>query len=64
MDPAVVADQVFDAIKARRFYVITTPSFDEVVCARHDAIQQRRNPVFPDQLSSSRRDSKRAVRVR
>jgi NAD(P)-dependent dehydrogenase (short-subunit alcohol dehydrogenase family) len=62
MDPAVVAEQVFQAIRANRFYVVTTPSFDDVIRSRHTAIQRRRNPVFLDQGVAVSRDSRRASR--
>ncbi len=45
LDPAVVADQVFDAIVENRFYVFTDHEFDEAMAIRHADIDQRRQPT-------------------
>ncbi|MBM3347008.1 MAG: SDR family NAD(P)-dependent oxidoreductase [Betaproteobacteria bacterium] len=58
MAPAEVAEQVFNAVRRRQFYVITTTSFDDTIRDRMESILARRNPVFPNIRSLSRRDSK------
>ncbi len=45
LDPAVVADQVLDAILENRFYVFTDHDFDEAMAIRHADIDQRRQPT-------------------
>jgi NAD(P)-dependent dehydrogenase (short-subunit alcohol dehydrogenase family) len=58
LTPEEVADQVLDAIRSDRFYVITTSSFDDAIRSRSDDILARRNPVFPGLLELARRDSR------
>ena len=47
MDAADVADQVVDAIRAQRFYVITHPESTEQIKARFDRIVAGENPQPP-----------------
>ncbi len=42
--PAVVAQMVFDGIRAERFYIVTTTDFDPLIQARMESIVQRREP--------------------
>ncbi len=42
--PAVVAQMVFDGIRAERFYIVTTTDFDPLIQARMESIVQRRDP--------------------
>ncbi len=44
LDPAVVAQMVFDGIRAERFYIVTTTDFNAVIQARMESIVQRRDP--------------------
>jgi len=57
--PDDVAAQVFDAVRERRFYQITTPMYDDAIRARFDAILSRRNPEFPQLLDLARREGAR-----
>jgi NAD(P)-dependent dehydrogenase (short-subunit alcohol dehydrogenase family) len=59
---AEVAQQVFDAVREQRLYQITTPSYDDAIRHRAEAILARRNPEFPDLLDLSTRD-RRQTRV-
>jgi hypothetical protein len=59
---AEVAEQVFDAVREQRLYQITTPSYDDAIRHRAEAILARRNPEFPDLLDLSTRD-RRQTRV-
>jgi NAD(P)-dependent dehydrogenase (short-subunit alcohol dehydrogenase family) len=59
LSPAAVAEQVFDAVRERRFYQITTPLYDDAIRDRMDAILSRRNPVFPRLLDLSKRERAR-----
>jgi NAD(P)-dependent dehydrogenase (short-subunit alcohol dehydrogenase family) len=56
---AAVAEQVFDAVREQRLYQITTPSYDDAIRQRAEAILARRNPEFPDLLDLSTRDRRR-----
>lgn len=56
--PEVVADQVFDAVRAQRLYQITTTSYDDAIRDRLEAILARRNPEFPDLLDLTTRDAR------
>jgi len=58
MAPADVAEQVFNAVRRRQFYVITTTGYDDAIRDRMEAILARRNPVFPNIRSLYRRNSK------
>jgi NAD(P)-dependent dehydrogenase (short-subunit alcohol dehydrogenase family) len=58
LTPEAVAEQTFEAIRDDRFYQFTTTSFDDAIRDRSEAILARRNPVFPDLLSLSKRDSR------
>jgi NAD(P)-dependent dehydrogenase (short-subunit alcohol dehydrogenase family) len=58
MAPADVAEQVFNAVHHRQFYVITTTGYDDAIRDRMEAILARRNPVFPGIRSLYRRNSK------
>lgn len=44
LDPAAVAQMVFDGIRAERFYILTTTDFDPVIQARMESIVQRLDP--------------------
>ena len=44
MDPADVACQVVDAVKTRRFYILTHPASVEMVRRRMEAIINGENP--------------------
>jgi NAD(P)-dependent dehydrogenase (short-subunit alcohol dehydrogenase family) len=44
LDPAVVAEMVFDGIRAERFYILTTTDFDPVIEARMESILRRLDP--------------------
>ncbi|HEX2578552.1 MAG TPA: SDR family NAD(P)-dependent oxidoreductase [Aquihabitans sp.] len=44
LDPADVAGQVLDAVKARRFYVLTHPEWDTMISGRVDRILAREDP--------------------
>jgi short-subunit dehydrogenase len=58
LSPETVAEQTLEAIRADRLYQFTTTSFDDAIRDRAEAILARRNPVFPDLLSLSKRDSR------
>jgi short-subunit dehydrogenase len=58
LSPEAVAEQTFQAIRDDRLYQFTTTSFDDAIRDRAEAILARRNPVFPDLLSMSKRDSR------
>jgi len=58
LSPEAVAEQTFEAIREDRLYQFTTTSFDDAIRERAEAILARRNPVFPDLLSLSKRDSR------
>jgi len=44
LDPAIVAQMVFDGMRAERFYILTTTDFDPVVQARMESILRRLDP--------------------
>ena len=50
LSAAEVADITFDAIRARRFYIVTHPHIMATVQQRHDDIEQLRNPTDPYSL--------------
>jgi len=58
LSPETVAEQTLEAIRADRLYQFTTTSFDDAIRERAEAILARRNPVFPDLVSLSKRDSR------
>ena len=43
--PEQVADQVFEAVRDERFYIITHDNFDDAIRTRMDNILERRNPI-------------------
>jgi NAD(P)-dependent dehydrogenase (short-subunit alcohol dehydrogenase family) len=45
MDPAAIADQVFEAIRDDKLYIITHPEMDFIIRERFDNILARENPV-------------------
>jgi NAD(P)-dependent dehydrogenase (short-subunit alcohol dehydrogenase family) len=45
LDPSAVADQVFEAIRDDKLYIITHPEMDYIVKERFDNILARKNPV-------------------
>ncbi len=59
LKPEDVAEQTFQAIRENRLYQFTTTAFDDSIRDRADAILARRNPVFADLLSLSKRDGHR-----
>ncbi len=44
LDPAVVADQVVDAVKHRQFYVLTHPAWSEAITRRTELIVEGADP--------------------
>ena len=50
MEPAAVAGAVVDAIRARRFYVLTHPEFKKLAKERFDAILEERDPEVTPML--------------
>jgi NAD(P)-dependent dehydrogenase (short-subunit alcohol dehydrogenase family) len=58
MSPEDVAEQVFEAVRKRQFYVITTSGYDDALRARMNAILKRENPEFPGMLSMYKRNSR------
>jgi NAD(P)-dependent dehydrogenase (short-subunit alcohol dehydrogenase family) len=58
LSPEAVAEQVFDAVRANRLYQLTTDRYDDAIRDRADALLARHNPVFPDLLNLSQRDSR------
>lgn len=46
LEPADVAQQVLDAVQARRFYVLTHPEWEPMVSARVDRIIARDDPII------------------
>jgi NAD(P)-dependent dehydrogenase (short-subunit alcohol dehydrogenase family) len=48
LEPSVIADRVFAAIEAERFYILPHPEFKERVKARLEDIMAERNPSPPD----------------
>jgi short-subunit dehydrogenase len=57
MTPEKVADQVVDAIRHDRFYVVTTSAYDDAIRSRLEDVLARRNPVFPSLRDLVQRDS-------
>jgi hypothetical protein len=51
MPPDVLADYVFEAIKADQFYIIPHPEYMPIVKARMEAIVQARNPTPLSELT-------------
>jgi hypothetical protein len=47
MQPAHVADAVFQAIREERFYILTHPEGKEWIRTRMEDILQERNPTLP-----------------
>ena len=45
MSPAEIADQVFEAIRDDKLYIITHPEMDGIIRERFDKILARENPV-------------------
>jgi len=45
IDPLAVADQVLDAVRDERFWVLTHPESDQAIRSRADDILNRRNPT-------------------
>jgi NAD(P)-dependent dehydrogenase (short-subunit alcohol dehydrogenase family) len=57
LSAADVAGLTFEAVKTRRFYIVTHPAIMETVRLRHDDIEQQRNPTDPMSLKPEvRRD--------
>jgi len=51
MAPAQIADAVFDAIHAERFYILTHPEYKEAVRIRMEDIIEQRTPTPPESLA-------------
>ncbi len=47
MPPAEVADLVFEAVEAGRFWIPTKPSYHDQIRSRHDDMQALRHPAAP-----------------
>ncbi len=47
MSPSVLAEIVFEAIKAEKFYILTHPEMKPLIKLRHDGIMEERNPFLP-----------------
>jgi len=47
ISPARVADQVFEAIKQERFYILTHPEFNQAIQLRMDSLLKGENPRNP-----------------
>ena len=47
ISPAQVADQVFEAIKQEKFYILTHPEFAPVIQMRMDSLLAGENPKNP-----------------
>ncbi|HMC43211.1 MAG TPA: hypothetical protein VKI20_09390, partial [Acidimicrobiales bacterium] len=45
MDPMAVADQVLDAVREERFWILTHPEADPAIRTRAEDILERRNPT-------------------
>lgn len=58
ISPEDVADQVVDAIRENRLYVLTTDRFDEAIESRMRSILDRANPSFAGLLDLTKRDIK------
>lgn len=56
LSPDEVAEQVFDAVRERRLYQITSHQYDDAIRERGEALLARRNPVFANLLDLSTRD--------
>jgi NAD(P)-dependent dehydrogenase (short-subunit alcohol dehydrogenase family) len=56
LSPEAVAEQVFDAVEADRFYVLTSDAYDAPIRERTEALLARRNPEFPDLRVLTRKD--------
>lgn len=48
LEPSVIAERVFDAIEAERFYILPHPEFKDRVKTRLEDIMMERNPNPPD----------------
>jgi NAD(P)-dependent dehydrogenase (short-subunit alcohol dehydrogenase family) len=47
VSPHSIADQVFDAIKKKQFWILTHPEFDAAIRERINRMLERRNPPAP-----------------
>ena len=47
MPPEQAADQVFNAIRQNRFYILTYPEYKEDIRMRMEHIFQARDPTLP-----------------
>jgi NAD(P)-dependent dehydrogenase (short-subunit alcohol dehydrogenase family) len=47
VSPESIAEKVFDAIEAEKFWILTHPEMDEVIRARVEGMLARRNPALP-----------------
>ncbi len=46
--PEIVAEQVLDAIRSNRFWIMTHPEYDDSIRKRADAILERRHPALSE----------------
>ena len=56
LSPDAVVDLLFDAVQERRFYAITSNSYDRAMMDRTEAILSRSNPEFSGLLELSKAD--------
>jgi hypothetical protein len=47
MSPADVADHVFDAIKNKKFYILTHPDLKRLTAFRMKGFVDEQNPILP-----------------
>jgi NAD(P)-dependent dehydrogenase (short-subunit alcohol dehydrogenase family) len=48
LDPAFVADKVFEAVRDEQLYILTHPQFNDTVRRRMENILDQRNPKLPE----------------
>lgn len=53
MSPAEVADQVFDALRNERLYILTTHDYDDLIPLRTEDIVTQTNPVLNPELAQA-----------
>lgn len=53
MSPAEVADQVFDALRNERLYILTTHDYDDLIRLRTEDIVTQTNPVLNPELAQA-----------
>ena len=45
IDPAVIGEAVFDAVKNKKFYILTHPEFEDAIKTRMEDILEKRDPT-------------------